>query len=177
MRVPSLYVGPVELLPDHVPRMKRMFHRLIDNPVLNYQQRCAINHSHQVSTPGMARNILSLPVELLHQICAQFCIHCQERNLDCSPALIGHDGKSYYSGLRTAFDKASYSLASLCRTSRLLRQVVEPCLYHAILINEKETRFPSMTTRLVSIVRSIIERYVRDEPFIPKRGTDLLAII
>lgn len=59
----------------------------------------------------------NLPIEVLYLICSQFCAHCQDQRLSARSPM-GSDSKR--------------TLLSLSLSSRLLRSVAQPLLYHRI---------------------------------------------
>ena len=85
--------------------------------------------------------LLNLPVETINQVCGGFCRHCTGRRL----ARAERPGRHHH-----------YSpLLALCLTSRALRAVAQPLLYHHIEFSGTHNHNP-----LFPLFRTLSSRYV-----------------
>ncbi|KAK3321839.1 hypothetical protein B0H66DRAFT_181847 [Apodospora peruviana] len=77
--------------------------------------------------------LLDLPIELIGDVCSQFCNHCHPVHQIA--------GDHVFQPYCCLSDMAcSSTLAALCLTSRTFRYMAEPCLYHFIFLDVMRSR-------------------------------------
>ncbi|KAK0610857.1 hypothetical protein B0T14DRAFT_314705 [Immersiella caudata] len=77
--------------------------------------------------------LIHLPVEILHGICSQLCLHCSGSGIACAdPEPFAKRGSAKRSDELRHLRHPIYNLAALCKTSRLLHDIAKPYLYHCI---------------------------------------------
>ncbi|KAH8881183.1 hypothetical protein GQ53DRAFT_812776 [Thozetella sp. PMI_491] len=76
----------------------------------------------------MARTLNDLPPEVLHQICGHLCLHCRNPEGDAIPCFDNEHGR-----------ENKKDLAQLACTSKRLRQVVQPVLFHYFVVHSTFT--------------------------------------
>ncbi|KAK0746048.1 hypothetical protein B0T18DRAFT_488693 [Schizothecium vesticola] len=94
----------------------------------------------------MASQLAGLPVDIMFELCAHLCTHCQEAYIS-RPAPHIHPAERKEIRLRRS------ALAALSRASKSLREIATPYLYHFIY-HQREDR----GTTLPSLIRTVTSR-------------------
>src|SRR6187399_1913923 len=91
-----------------------------------------------------------LPTELLQQICAQLCLHCQQAT-----------GSSAMPQLDTTPGRVNkHALAQLCHSNSVLRSIAQPVLFHYFVVNSaaQSVRAKHLRARLSKFLWTVCQR-------------------